>query len=252
MMRMTDTVFRRFLFCAAFAGATTAAAVSAQRPARPSADPGGWEAPFTAAPADLATAGENPYFVLKPGYQLVLEGKESGVAVRLVVTVLNETKKVGGFETRVVEERETRNGALAEVSRNYFAIHKTTRDVFYFGEDVDVYKNGRVISHEGAWLHGTAGARFGLAMPGNPRPGQRYYQEQAPKVAMDRSEIQAIDARVTTPAGTFDRCVKSEETTPLEPKAREYKAYAPGVGLIKDGTLELVSVRKWWNDPGGS
>ena len=214
--------------------------VAAQTPG-PGSD---WQASFPVSPADLATTGENPYFILTPGYQLVLEGRESGAAVKLVITVLDVTKKVGSFDTRVVEERETRNGALAEVSRNYFAIHRTTRDVFYFGEDVDIYKNGKIVDHEGAWQHGKAGARFGLMMPGAPRPGQRYYQEQAPKVAMDRAEVQAIDQHVTTPAGTYDRCLKSEETSPLEPKDKAYKIYAPGIGLITDGVVQLVSFKK--------
>jgi hypothetical protein len=200
-----------------------------------------WIESFAAKPADVATLGENPYFILSPGYQLTLEGKEDGKVVRLVVTVLNETKNVGGFETRVVEERETQAGALAEVSRNYFAIAKGTNDVYYFGEDVDVYKGGKIVNHEGAWLHDTGGAKFGLLLPGTPSVGLRYYQEMAPKIAMDRAEVVSLTDRLTTPAGTFEKCLKTEETTPLEKGAREYKVYAPGVGLIQDGTLVLVA-----------
>jgi hypothetical protein len=83
-------------------------------------------------------------------------------------TVLNETKTVDGVECRVVEERETKDGKLVEVSRNYFAIGKRTNSVYYFGEDVDIYKDDKVVSHEGAWLAGKNGARFGLMMPGLP------------------------------------------------------------------------------------
>jgi hypothetical protein len=201
-----------------------------------------WRQSFSAAPEDLATTGENPYFILKPGYVLTLEGKEDGKPVRLVVTVLNETKNVGGVETRVVEERETQAGVLAEVSRNYFAIEKGSNNVYYFGEDVDVYRNGKVVGHEGAWLHGANGAKFGLMMPGTPAVGARYYQELAPGVAMDRAQVVSLSERLTTPAGTFQKCLKTEETTPLEPGAREFKLYAPGVGLIKDGDLELVKI----------
>ena len=31
--------------------------------------------------------------------------------------------------------------------------------------------------------------------------------------------------------------MKTRETTPLEKLAREYKLYAPGIGLVKDGDL---------------
>jgi len=218
--------------CIVFAGLT-----SAQKPARE------WQQAFAVNSGDLATVGENPYLVLKPGYQLTLEGKESGKLVRLVVSVLDETKVVGGIEARVVEERETEDGVLVEVSRNYVAIHKTTHDVYYLGEDVDVYKGGKIANHDGAWLHGTGGAKLGLLLPGAPVVGQRYYQEVAPKVAMDRAEVVSVSERVTTPAGTFEKCLKTEESTPLEP-GREFKLYAPGVGLVTDGSLVLVSYTK--------
>ena len=114
----------------------------------------------------LSTRGRNTYFILEPGYRLTLEGTESGRRVELVVTVLNETHTVAGVATRVVEERERHDGQLAEVSRNYFAIDPVTTDVYYFGEDVDIYERGRIVNHEGAWLAGGRGARFGLMMPG--------------------------------------------------------------------------------------
>ena len=56
---------------------------------------------------------------------------------KLIVTVLNETREIDGIMTRVVEEREWRNGKLKEISLNFFAICADTKDVFYFGEDVD-------------------------------------------------------------------------------------------------------------------
>jgi len=203
--------------------------------------PGDWQRAFNLGAAELATVGENPYFILKPGSQLMLEGQESGKTVRLVVTVLDETKIVGGIETRVVEERESENGALVEVSRNFMAIHKSTRDIYYLGEEVDIYKNGKIVDHEGAWLHGSKGATLGLLVPAAPVIGQRYYQEVAPGVAMDRAQIVSVSERVTTPAGTFEKCLKTEETTPLEPGDKEYKLYAPGVGLVRDGPLVLIS-----------
>src|SRR5262245_54108196 len=81
-----------------------------------------WTNDFSAEKDALSSTGRNNFFVLEPGYQLVLEDDKE----RLVITVLNETKKVDGVETRVVEERETNDGQLVEVSRNYFAISKRT------------------------------------------------------------------------------------------------------------------------------
>ena len=187
---------------------------------------------------ELASVGTNDFFILAPGFQLVLEGKEGGKTVTLTITVLNETKMVDGVETRVVEENEAVDGKPIEISRNYFAISKRTTDVFYFGEDVDMYKDGKVTSHEGGWLAGVNGAHFGLAMPGTPLLGARYYQEIAPKVAMDRAEVVSLAESLKTPAGKFDKCLKTDETSPLE-KGREPKLYARGIGLINEGDLLL-------------
>lgn len=193
---------------------------------------------------EFATVGRNPYFILEPGYQLVLEGQEGQRKIVLTVAVLDETHKVGNVETRVVEERETRDGALVEVSRNYFAICKRTNDVFYFGETTDEYREGKIVGHAGAWEAGQDGALPGLMMPGTPLLGARFHQEVAPKIAMDRAEIVALNTSLTTPAGTFSNCLRVLETTPLERGEHEYKLYAPGVGLIQDEDLRLTTIKR--------
>jgi hypothetical protein len=195
-----------------------------------------WTAEFNVDKKDLSATGRNLYFILEPGYQLAFEHDSE----RLTITVLTETKVVDGVTTRVVEERETKGGAPVEVSRNYFAISARTKDVFYFGEDVDMYKGGKVVDHEGSWLAGVDGARLGLMMPGTVTLKARFQQEVAPRVAMDRAEIVSATETLTTPAGRFTNCLKIEETTPLEPGAKEYKFYASGIGLVKDGSLQLV------------
>lgn len=187
---------------------------------------------------ELTSTGRNPYFILEPGYQVTLEDAKE--KERLVISVLNETKLVDGVETRIVEERETKDGKLVEVSRNFFAIRKQDRSVYYFGEDVDIYKDGKVVSHEGAWQSGLKGAKFGLMMPGQPALKMKYYQEVAPGVAMDRAEIVSLTETVKAPAGEFKNCLKTEETTPLEPGVKEYKYYVRDLCLVQDGGLKLA------------
>ena len=200
----------------------------------------GWTKDFPMEKGELVPTGRNTYFILEPGYTLVLEGGD----LQMIVTVLNETRMVDGVETRVVEERETKGGKLTEVSRNYFAINKRTKDVFYFGEDVDIYKDDKVVSHDGAWLSGVNGAKFGLMMPGQVSLNARFYNEIAPGVAMDRVEIVSISETVKTPAGEYTNCVKVKETTPLQPFVTDYKYYAPGIGMVQDGVLKLVKFGK--------
>jgi hypothetical protein len=199
-----------------------------------------WTESFNLEECNFSPTGRNNCFILEPGYQLTLEGVGGQEGVQLVITVLNETVTIGDVETRVVEERETENGVLVEVSRNFFAICTQTGSVFYFGEDVDIYEDGEIVSHEGAWRAGTGGAKAGLMMPGIILLGARYYQEVAPGVAMDRAEILNSEEIVESPAGRFDKCLKIEETTPLEPGVKEYKFYAEGIGLVRDEDLLLT------------
>ena len=199
-----------------------------------------WATAFGEDPDSLLTEGVNPYFILTPGYQLELKGKEGRKEVVLLVTVLDETEMVDGIAARVVEERESADGKVVEVSRNYFAFSPRTSNVYYFGEDVDIYRNGSIVNHEGSWRSGVHGARYGLMMPGAPLPGSRYYQEMAPGVAMDRATIISLGGSMRTEAGSFEHCLVTEETTPLEPESKEKKYYARGIGLVKDDTLTLV------------
>lgn len=185
---------------------------------------------------NMLTTGRNQYFILEPGHQLVLEGDDTKVHI----TVLDKTKTVDGVAARVVEEREWVDGKLYEVSLNYFAICERTKDVFYFGEDVDYYKDGKVVKHEGAWLAGEKGNKAGLIMSGAPKVGMKYFQEIAPDVAMDRAEIVSLEETCKTPAGTFSNCMKIKEGTALDVLETEFKYHAPGIGLVQDEDLFLT------------
>jgi hypothetical protein len=199
-----------------------------------------WTESFDIEASKLASKGKNKYFILEPGYKLILEDTEGKSKTKLVITVLNETKKIGDVETRIVEERETVDGDLAEISRNFYAVDTQTNSIFYFGEEVDIYENGKVVDHSGSWQAGSNDAKAGLMMPGIILLGARYYQEMAPNIAMDRAEIVSHTEELQTPAGAFKNCLKTEETTALKPQGKEYKLYAPGIGLIKDENLLLT------------
>jgi len=213
---------------------------------------------FDLANRRLSDTGESRYFVLRPGFQKVLAsgGTASGALQRafgrllplpgagqtiLTITVLDETRELAGVLTRVVEERETINGQLYEIARNYFAIDPQTGDVFYFGEDVNFYEGGRVVNQSGSWLADGSRNRTGLLVPGAPTVGMKYYQEVAPDTALDRAEVLSASDQCSTPAGVFEECLVLRETTPLEPRIAEQKIYAPGIGLVQDQALRLVS-----------
>ncbi len=216
------------------------------------------------------TRGINPFFILKPGYQLVLESEEEK-SVETVLCDIKEIKLDGRrIKTRVVEERalELDEGewVTVEISRNYFAICKKTNAVYYFGEfsrdcpagfdETDVCtgepgtEDGE--STEGSWEAGVDGARPGLIMPGTPLDGARYFQEIAEEQeAVDRGEIVALGLDVEVPAGDFSNCIEIYDTNPTEANPdnqeedgcygpNDIKRYCPGVGLVQDQDLELV------------
>lgn len=195
----------------------------------------------------FTSVGSNPYLPLWPGYSLVLEGEEEDegelLEVSVVLTVLPETELVDGVRTRVFEERESEDGELVEISRNFFALCRETGDVWYFGEDSMEIEDGEVVGMAGSWRAGVDGARPGIVMPGNPLVGARYFEEIAPGVAEDQGEVISRTEEVTVPAGSFTNVLEIADTNPLEPDSGvDQKLYAPGVGQIVDEELELVEI----------
>ena len=228
------SVERRMLVACAVATGLIAHAIAAGG----QDDEAGWRRTFDVDRKNLGPVGRNPYFPLTPGLRIHLtDGSET-----VVLSVLDATKVVDGVETRVVEERETKDGELVEISRNYFAIDATTGDVYYFGEDVDIYEDGKVASHKGAWLSGADGAKFGLLMPGKPNVGDRFYLEMAPG-AVERVEIVGVDAALETPLRSFGNLVHAREYDVLDGGSSQ-KWYAAGVGMVGDGEMRAVKIEE--------
>lgn len=182
----------------------------------------------------------NRYLQFVAGTQSTFQGNDGGDALELIVTVLDETEVVAGVTTRVVEERESANGELVEISRNFF-VQAPDGTVCYFGEDVAIYENGVVVDSAGQWRAGLNSAIPGIFMPADPAVGQAFRQEVAPGVAEDRVEIVGAGETVVVPFGTFSNTIRFRETTPLEPGARSTKVYERDLGQIVDDVVRLVS-----------
>lgn len=196
---------------------------------------------------NFTTTGSNPYFPLWPGYALHFEGQEEDdegelVDIAATLTVLPDTELVDGVLTRVIEERESEDGELVEVSRNFAAVCRQTGAVWYFGEDVDDFEDGEIVGHEGAWRAGVDGAEPGILILGEQILGARYFQEVAPGVALDFVQVSSLDEELDLPAGSFDGLLYIEEGSALEPDAFSEKWYAHGIGLVKDDELDLVEI----------
>jgi len=191
------------------------------------ADQGGFSATST-----------NPYFPFQVGSQWIYDGEESGVAIHLEITALDQQETVGGVATQVIQERETANGVLTEVSRNFFA-QTSDGTVCYFGESVDIYDSNGNVTHEGSWRGDDPGNAPGIIMPASPKPGMKFQFESAPGIAEDQGSIVGSGPE-EVPAGRFTETIRIRELNPLD-GGKDLKSYAAGVGLIVDGTLRLTS-----------
>jgi hypothetical protein len=219
--------------------ATRSPAPSHTPAATPTATVGGLDISICAPDAGPFSAIiDNPFFPLPVGAQWVFTGESEGAPVRVVITSLADTEVVAGVTARVVEEREWNDGELVEVSRNFF-VETLDGTVCYYGEDVDDYEAGEIVSHDGAWRAGVNGALPGILMPANPRVGQTFEQEVAVGVAQDHAELIAAGESVTVGLGTFTDTIRFRESSPLDSGTSE-KVYARGVGLILDAPVARI------------
>lgn len=170
----------------------------------------------------------NPYFPLSTVRNTELRSPQE----RVVRAVALDTKVVGGVECLVLAEQEYKGETLAEISYNYFA-QDSEGNVYYFGEDVDEYENGKVVSHGGAWQVGRNAKEPCLYMPARLRKGFRFKSENSPPDAEEWNEIEATDAEITTAAGTFRNVVVIAESNRPD-RWQERKYYSSGLGLVSE------------------
>jgi hypothetical protein len=184
----------------------------------------------------------NPYLPLASLKQDILEGTEKGKPLRVERTVKpgSKTFSINGqnVEALIVEDREFINGRIEEVTLDYFA-QDDDGNVYYLGEDVDNYKDGKVVSHEGAWLYGKDTQKLGLIMPAHPRVGQKFRSEDVGKVTVEKDTVVSLSEKATVPAGKFEHVLMIKETN--SDGETEEKLYALGVGAIKEEDLLLKS-----------
>ena len=189
----------------------------------------------------------NPYLPLASLKQDILEGKEGSKTVRVERTIkpdIHKTFKVGNqtVEVLVMEDREFEDGKLTEVALDYFAQGDNGK-VYYLGEDVDEYKNDKIVGHSGAWLYGVQTKVPGVIMAAKPKVGSKFRPEDVPGITTEDDEVLSVSETVTVPAGTYENCLKVKEV--LSDGAIEYKYYAKGVGCVREapegGDLRLKS-----------
>jgi hypothetical protein len=203
---------------------------------------------FPADPGDFVAEIDNPYLGFERGRVFRYEGETDAGLETIVVEVTHNTKMILGVGTTVVHDQAYLDGELVEDTFDWYA-QDIDGNVWYFGEDSKVIEGGVVVSTEGSWEAGVDGAMPGVVMLAEPVVGVKYQQEFADDVAEDMAKVLSLKKTIEVPYGSFDGCLMTAEWSHLEPGAREFKYYAPGVGLVLElspaggrGRSELVSI----------
>jgi len=187
---------------------------------------------------------DNKYYPLKRGDRVVLNARgvddeDERFHIKNVLRVVASPRpRIEGVRVTAQLDKEFENGLLLEKTYDYFA-QDERGNVWYLGEDVTNYRyddDGNLIGtdSESAWLAGRRGAKPGWIMPARQIIGQRYFQEIARRdEALDKGKTHAILDRLRVGGTVYRDVLRVLETNPFEPNDREFKYYAPRVGLIR-------------------
>lgn len=191
---------------------------------------------------DHSTTIDNPWFPLEPGTQLVYEGstREEGKRIphRLVFTVTDLAKEIGGVRNVVVWERDWRAGELQEAELALFA-QDDDGNVWHLGQYPEEYEEGKLVAAP-AWFHGREGARAGIAMKAHPRLGAPSYSQgfaPPPINWVDRAEVYEVGTKTCVPVRCYQDILVAREFEPDKPESYQLKYYARGVGNVRVGWL---------------
>ncbi len=198
-------------------------------------------------PANFVGPIDNPYFPLVPGTTFIYGGQTSQGFSRDVFAVTHNTRVIDGVTCVEVHDSVFTSGVLTEDTLDWFAQDKEG-NVWYFGENTGELVDGLISTIAGTFMGGVNGDKPGIIMKAHPAVGDFYRQEFALANAEDNALTLSLTESVTVRFGSFNHCLKSQETTPLEPLLLEDKFFAPGVGNIltvdeiTGETSELVQV----------
>ena len=155
-------------------------------------------------PSDFVPSVTNKFFSLKPGTRYLFKDKTGNERIEVAVT--DDKKHIMGVRTSVVRVREWKRNTLVEETRDWYAQDKTGT-VWYFGEAVDNYKDGKLDNHKGSWEAGSTAPCPGSlcwASPKLVRPTAR----NTTNTGLKTWERSWPDAKVSVPLGKFENCLK--------------------------------------------
>jgi hypothetical protein len=191
-------------------------------------------------PAEFAHSAtvDNHWLPYRPGTEFVYTGSSSEGQKRLVFTVTDLVKVVGGVRNVVIWDRDFTNGELVEAELAFFA-QDNSGNVWHTGEYPEEYEHGKVAASP-AWIVGRKGARAGIEMLASPALGTPVYaQGYAPPPVdwTDHAQVYKMGQRTCVPLRCYANVLITREFNPDERGRSQLKYYALGLGNIRVGWL---------------
>jgi hypothetical protein len=187
--------------------------------------------------ADFVAGVDNRYWPLAPGTHFHFVGTRGATPQTDDEVVTHQTRRILGIPATVVSDVVSEHGRPIERTLDFYAQDKQG-NVWYLGEDSFELSLGRFVKASDSWRSGVDGAKPGIIMPADPRPGDRYRQEYYPRGdALDEAHVLGHRGPVKVPYRTFKRSLVTSEFSPLEPQTEE-KYYVAGVGEILERVVK--------------
>ena len=188
----------------------------------------------------------NPLHPTTDVTQVIMGGQVDGRPFRTEVTVLPGTKPIPWqgttVDTAVVQYVAYSDGRIHEVALDWYA-QADDGSVWYFGEDVSNFEDGKVADTNGTWIADDT-TPAAMIMPASPGVGDVYRPENSPGIVFEQVRVEKVDQTVAGPTGDLNGAIEVMELH--MDGTSEGKVFAPGYGEFSTGNpggdLEVVSL----------
>lgn len=188
----------------------------------------------------------NPLHPTSEVTQVIMGGHVDDKPFRTEVTLLSGTKPIqvdgATIDTAIIQYVAYLDGRIHEVALDWYA-QADDGSVWYLGEDVFNYEDGKVGDTKGTWIASDT-TPAAMIMPAKPAVGNVYRPENAPEVVFEEVRVQKVDLTVPGPRGNVSGAIEVMELH--MDGTREAKVFAPGYGEFSTGNpggdLEAVSL----------
>jgi hypothetical protein len=192
------------------------------------------------------TKVDNPMFPIADLHSAVLLGNNDGHVLKIETTLLPRAKTIewNGKRIKTLTSQFVSyvDGRIHEVALDWYA-QADDGAVWYFGEDVFNFEDGKVADTHGSWLAGKDGPA-GMIMPAHPQVGAVYRPENIAGKVFEEVTITSTGLTVAGPRGPVPGAIVGRENHLIE-NVLEDKTFAPGYGEFRSGlggSLEALAV----------